>query len=76
MDRKKKSQYNSRVSLHEAPTKNTVNVHCNDLKGNLLFCIVLLFLVAAFLVKSPTITVASFFSFFLSDHRPHRVCTF
>ena len=47
----KKSHYNSRVSLHEAPTKNTVNVHCNDLKGNFLFCIVLLFLVGAFLVK-------------------------
>ena len=24
--------------------------------------------------KSPTITVTSFFSFFPSDHRPHRVC--
>ena len=25
--------------------------------------------------KCPTLTVASFFSFFSSDHRPHRVCT-
>ena len=27
VDRKKKSHYNSRVSLHEAPTKNTVTIH-------------------------------------------------
>ena len=35
------------------------------------------FLVGAFSFKekSPTITVASFFSFFSSDHRAHRVCT-
>ena len=25
--------------------------------------------------KSPTITMTSFFCFFSSDHRPHRVCT-
>ena len=35
VDRKKKSHYNSRVSLHEAPTKNPNSVIFDDLLGKI-----------------------------------------
>ena len=62
------------ISYH--PLHHSMHSHhlMNFEKSNILFSSVV-FSRRFSREKCPTLTVASFFPFFSSDHRPHRVCT-